>query len=373
MILCMNEEIGKIEDLGWDDFFESKRTELKLDDFSIARVVAEHKGGYKVKNANGEFLAKITGKQMFKAESREDYPAVGDWVALTELDNEQAVIKAVLPRKSITKRRFGDKNKIGEKSDVQIIATNIDVAFIVQSVSRDYNVNRFERYLAIAEDGGIKPVIIINKIDLISAEELDSRLSEIKNRLGDIDVIPTSVVSNVGLDKLEDYIKKGKTYCLLGSSGVGKSSLINRLLRKDAIKTKNISSYSDRGKHITTSRQMYFLESGGIVIDNPGIREVGMADVSAGVSSLFDEINLLAKKCKYADCTHTHEPGCEILSALRGGRLDENRYSNYISLKKEAEHFGRSGLEKREKKRSFGKFIKKAKKELKNSKHKDFG
>jgi len=372
MISKMDNKIIKIEDLGWDGFFEAKRTELGLDNFSVARVIAEYRGTYKVKNASGEFLAKITGKQMFKATSREDYPAIGDWVAITELGNDQAVVRAVLLRKSIIKRRFGDKNRIGEKSDVQIIATNIDAAFIVQSVGRDYSVNRFERYLAIAKEGGIKPLIIINKIDLISAEELDSRLSEIKSRLGDIDIIPTSAVSNVGLDRLEDYIKKGKTYCFLGSSGVGKSSLINRLLRKDAIKTENISSYSERGKHITTSRQMYFLESGGIVIDNPGIREVGMADVSAGVSSLFDEIAILARNCKYADCTHIHEPECGILSAVKEGILDEDRYANYINLKKEAEHFVRSGLEKREKNRSFGKFIKKAKKELKKSGHKYF-
>ncbi|OGI33496.1 MAG: ribosome small subunit-dependent GTPase A [Candidatus Moranbacteria bacterium RIFOXYC1_FULL_44_13] len=365
-------KIEKIEDLGWDNFFKSKRTELKLDNFSVARVIAEYKGAYKVKNENGEFLARITGKQMFKSESREDYPAVGDWVALTELDNEQAIIKAILPRKSIIKRKFGDKDKTGEKNDIQIIATNIDVTFIVQSVGRDYSINRFERYLAIIEDSAIKPAIIINKTDLISAEELNSKLLEINDRLGGIDVISTSTVDNNSLDKLRNYIEKGKTYCFLGSSGVGKSSLINKLLGESIIKTEDISSYSDRGKHITTGREMYFMESGGIVIDNPGIREVGMADVGAGVDSLFDEITMLAKKCKYADCTHLHEPGCGVLTALADGRLDKDRYSNYISLKKETEYFDMNQSEKREKDRSFGKFIKQAKKELKNSGHKNF-
>lgn len=362
----------KIEDLGWDDFFESKIAELGLGNFAVARVVAEHKGAYKVKNENGEFLAKITGRQIFQSKTREDYPAVGDWVALTELDNKQAVVQAVLPRKSIIKRRFGDKNKAGEKNDIQVIAANVDVAFIVQSVGRDYSVNRLERCLAILEDSGIRPVIIINKTDLISAEELSLKISEIKNRLGGIEVICTSTANGEGLEELDGFIEKGKTYCFLGSSGVGKSSLINKLLRRDDIKTGDVSSYSDRGKHVTTSRGMHFIQSGGIVIDNPGIREVGMADVGWGVDSLFDEVAKLAEKCKYADCTHIHEPGCEVLAALEDGRLDKDRYSNYVGFKKEIEHFEMSQSEKREKNRSFGKFIKKAKKELKKSGHKHF-
>jgi ribosome biogenesis GTPase len=353
----------KIEDLGYNAFFESNRSKLKLDGFSVARVIVEHRGSYKVRNANGEYLAKITGKQMFNALSRKDYPAVGDWVAITELDAERAVIRGVLPRRTMIKRKYSNKN------ETQIIATNIDVAFVVESIDRDYNLNRFERYFAIANAGDIKPVIILNKIDLISREELDSKLHQIKDRFSDFEFIFTSTITDEGLNKLKMYITKGKTYCFLGSSGVGKSSLINKLLGQNIIKTEDINIHTGRGKHVTTNREMYFLKNGGIVIDNPGMREVGMTDMGAGIDNLFDEITALAKRCKYAGCTHIHEPGCEVLSALKSGKLDKDKYSNYINLKKEAEYYEMTKLEKREKDRQFGKFIKNAKEELKKYGH----
>jgi ribosome biogenesis GTPase len=364
------EQEMKIEDLGWDKFFETNQTKLGLDDFSVARVIAEYKGAYKIKNASGEYLARITGKQMFDAKSREDFPAVGDWVAITEADKEQAVIHKVLPRKTIIKRKYGDKNRIGEKNETQVIAANIDVAFAIESVGRDYNLNRLERYSAIANDGGIKSAVILNKIDLISEEELNLKISEIKNRLKDVDVIAASTLTERGLDDLKKYIIKGQTYCFLGSSGVGKSSLINKLLGEDIIRTKDIGEYSGRGKHTTTGREMYFLKGGGIVIDNPGVREVGMTDASAGVDNIFDEITALAKNCKYADCTHMHEPDCAVLEAVNLGKLDKGRYANYVSLKKETEHYEMTKLEKKQKTRQFGKFLKNAKKGLKG--HKDY-
>jgi ribosome biogenesis GTPase len=332
--------ISSQEDLGYDIFFESNRNKLKLDKLSIARVTVEHRGAYKVKNLNGEFLAKITGKQMFDATSREDYPAVGDWVAITELNTEQAVIHKVLPRRTIIKRKSNNKN------EVQIIATNIDVAFVVQSVDRDYNLNRFERYFAIANDGGISPVIVLNK-----------------------DVILASTITDEGLNELKKYIIKRKTYCFLGSSGVGKSSLINKLLGKDITKTENISLSNNKGKHTTTNREMYFLESGSIVIDNPGMREVGMTDTNVGIDNLFDEITELATKCKFIDCSHISEPRCNVLLALESGELNAEKYSNYISLKKEAEFYKMTEVERNEKDYQFGKFIKTAKKQLKGRKY----
>lgn len=362
----MNKEVPTIitnEDLGYSDFFESNRLKLKLEEFSVARVTAEYRGAYKVKNKSGEYLARITGKQIFNALSREDYPAVGDWVAIHLADKESAVIHKVLPRRTMIRRKYIDK------SDAQIIATNIDTMFIVESTDRDFNLNRIERYFSMAKDGGIDPVIILNKIDLISKDELDLKLAQIKERFGQADLIFTSTMNDEGLDQLKNYIVKGKTYCFLGSSGVGKSSLINKLLGENIIKTENIGTHAGRGKHVTTTREMYILENGGIVIDNPGMREVGMTDLGAGIDDVFNEMASLASKCKYADCTHIHEPGCEVLAALKAGELNEEKYSNYVNLKKEAEHYQAAKTERREKERKFGKFLKTAKKDIKKYKN----
>ncbi len=380
-----------IEDLGYNEFFKSNRKKLGLENFLVARVIAEHKGIYKVKNTAGEYLAKITGKQMFNAQSREDFPAVGDWVAISMLDKERAVIEGILPRKTIIKRKSSGKNQ------AQIIGVNIDTAFVIESVDRDYNLNRIERYFAIANSEGITTAVVLNKTDLIPKADLEIKLAEIKNRLPGTEVIPTSTKTAEGLTELKKYIVKEKTYCFLGSSGVGKSSLINKLIGNDAIKTDRLSLSTGRGKHTTTAREMYFLPAfqsppqadgevendpssrtqgvhygaGGIVIDNPGMREVGLTDASEGINQVFDEIITLAKNCKYADCTHTHEPGCEVLLAVKSGALEKDKYTNYTNLKKEAEHYGMSGFEKRKKNRKFGKFIKKAKDGLKNYRHKN--
>ncbi len=350
----------KLIDLGYDDFFDTRRKEMRLTNYSIGRVIAEYKEAYRVKGEGNEYFAKITGKRMFSALTREDYPAVGDWVAFEALPEEKAIIRCILPRKTVVKKKYSDKQEI------QIIATNIDIAFITESTDRDYNLNRIERYIILANEGKIKPVIILNKIDLISHNALDLRIRQLKNRFKEVDIIVTSSISDQGLENLFGYIRKGKTYCFLGSSGVGKSTLINRLLGKDEIRTNEISASLGKGKHTTTIREMYFLKNGGIVIDNPGTREVGIADSNKGFKNIFDEISELSLSCKFSNCSHTCEPGCAVLQAVEKHILDEDKYANYIKLKKETNYYEMTVVEKREKDRKFGKFVKKALMELKH-------
>ena len=346
-----------IANLGFDEYFEMELKKTGFDK-SVARVIAEYREAYLVKNFNGEFLARVTGKQLFTSVIREDYPAVGDWVTITELPDTKAVILGILPRKSILRR------KASNKQDSQIIGTNIDTAFIVESMDRDYNLNRFERFLVLTEESNIHPTLILNKIDLISENELFIRINQIRKRFNTLDILSISNVTRQGLSDLKHYIISGKTYCFLGSSGVGKSSLINSLLEKVEIVTREISITLERGKHTTTTREMYFLENGGILIDNPGTREVGIVGSDFGIDAVFDEINHLSLQCKFKDCSHTNEPGCVVRKAINENILDEEKYNNFVKLRKESEFYKMTSLEKRQKDRKFGKYVKKVLKEL---------
>ncbi|MBL8029937.1 MAG: ribosome small subunit-dependent GTPase A [Candidatus Doudnabacteria bacterium] len=352
--------------MGYNEFFEEGRKAMGLERFLVARVISEYRGGYKVKTGDEEFLAKITGKQIYNASSREDYPAVGDWVVIEKLNQDQAVVRGILPRKTILKRKSAGKD------EVQVIASNIDIVFVVESVNSDYNINRLERYVALARDGQIEPAVVLNKADLVTPEELIVKVSEIQNRMPGVHVICTSILKESGLQELETYITPRKTYCFLGSSGVGKSSLVKKLVGDESIKTKSINENTDKGKHTTTSREMYVLENGGILIDNPGIREVGLVDSEQGVSGSFEDVVVLEKNCKYTDCSHVHEPDCAVRAAVASGELSKDKYNNYLNLKKEAGFYKMNTVQKRQKDKRFGKFFKKKMDELKEYGHKDY-
>lgn len=351
------------EDLGYDDFFEENKVKQGYGDFDVARVISEHKGLYIVKNISGEFQSRVRGKQMFNARSRYDYPVVGDWVVITQLNDNQAAIESILKRKTIISRIVEDRSKQDGSKNVQTISANIDAAFIVQSVDRDYNLNRFERYILISENGGVEPILVLNKIDLISESELDSIKSEIATRFGDVRTIFASTMNESSVKNLNGVLEKGKTYCFLGSSGVGKSSMINVLTKGESIKVAQIGEHSKRGRHTTTGRQMYFMDGGSILIDNPGIREVGVhGDIDN--TKCFSDLDPRTDMCKFSNCTHTHEPGCVIAKMIEDGDIDREKYSNYISLKKEAEYYELSDYEKRQKDKNFGRMIKRAMKNM---------
>jgi ribosome biogenesis GTPase len=346
-----------INDLGYNPDFEQFRIENGLSDFAVGRIVAEHKERYAIRTADTELEAEITGNLRFAATSREDFPAVGDWVALTVYEPDFGVIYKIYPRFSILSRQA-----VGHSGEVQIIATNVDYAFLVQAVDRDFNINRLERYLTICHSSGVKPIVVLTKTDLIDSAALSEIEKSINQRIASVPVITVSNVTQEGLNRIEQLMERGKTYCMLGSSGVGKSSLINNLRGEPLMQTDAISSSTGKGRHITTHRELVVLENGGILIDNPGMREVGVTDVSEGLSATFDSIFEYAKSCKYQDCTHTNEVGCAVIDAVQNGLIDSKSYDNYLKMTKEKDFFESSVAERRKRDRDFGKMLKNYKK-----------
>jgi ribosome biogenesis GTPase len=352
-----------LDDLGYSKDLENHRVAENLSSFSVARVITEHKERYIVKNDLKEYEAELIGNLRFTATERSDFPAVGDWVAISEYDTNKALIHHVFPRSSVLERQA-----VGKHGEKQIIATNIDVGFIVQAINRDLSINRLERYLTICHTSKVIPVIVLTKIDLISKTELENFIDTISARINNTTILPISNTTSEGIDILKSYIKQGQTYCLLGSSGVGKSSLLNAVSGKDLMKTGEISEQIDRGKHITTHRELIVLEDGGIIIDNPGMREVGITENSDGLEMTFEDILELSKECRFSDCTHVHEKGCAILAAIDNNELDIDAYENYQRMEREKQFFEASLQEKRSKDKAFGKMIRANKKIRKQNK-----
>ncbi len=340
-------------DFGYTDAVEKRRIESNLQGFEIGRIVSEHKERYVVRTEAGECEAEITGNLRYSAKTREDFPAVGDWVALTIYDADFSIIHNVVPRISMLSRQA-----VGQFGEIQIIAANIDYALIVQSVDRDFNINRLERYLTICFSSNVNPIIVLTKTDQISEIMKADIIARISKRVKNVPVIAISNETLEGYDMLKPRIEKGKTYCMLGSSGVGKSTLLNHLSGRQIMRTGSISESTNKGRHVTSHRELIVLEEGGIFIDNPGMREVGIVDLSDGLNRTFEEILSLSRNCKYKDCTHTNEAGCAIIEAVEKGELDRSILDNYYKMQKEKSHFETTIVEKRKKEKLFGKILK---------------
>ncbi|KGL58599.1 ribosome small subunit-dependent GTPase A [Polaribacter sp. Hel1_85] len=351
------------EDLGYNSSFEDFRIEQNLTSFDVARVISEHKDRYTVKNSANEFEAEIIGNLRFNSINRKDLPAVGDWVAISEYDKNKALIHAVFPRKAILERKA-----VGKLGQTQIIATNIDFGIIVQSVNRDFSINRLERYLTICNASKIEPIIVLSKIDLIDKDELNEVLKTIEKRIKNVPIFTISNQSLVGIEEIKASLIKGKTYCLLGSSGVGKSTLINILTGTNLMDTGAISESIDRGKHITSHRELIVFDN-GILIDNPGMREIGMTDISHGIEMTFEEILELAKDCKFSDCSHTSERGCAVLKALENKELDKDSFNNFQKMERERDYFESTVTEKKQQGKDLAKLIRQNKKRRDNNKY----
>lgn len=347
----------KLEDLGFIDWFQERLGESKPLEYCIARIIAVNKENYIIRNEKEEIPAEIAGKLMYGAESNLDLPAVGDWVYVQYFnENTFAIIDKIFPRKSLLKRKVA-----GKKIEYQPIAANIDMAFIVQSADLDFNLRRLERYLTMVHEGNIEPVILLSKSDLISNEKLEQEIFEIKRLNPSYEIVAFSNKTGEGLDKIRRILKSGKTYCLLGTSGVGKTTLINKLIGKDIFTTKAVREKDGKGRHVTARRQLIILEQGGMIIDTPGMRELGNIGVDAGLAETFNDIAGLAQNCRFKNCTHTDEPGCSVTEAVRNGVLSSKRYRNYLKIRNESEYYERSYLERRRKEKKFGKMCKEAK------------
>lgn len=352
-----------LKDLGYNKALGAYRTENNLGSFGIGRVISEHKDRYTVKTEDGEFDSELIGNLRFTATSRKELPAVGDWVSISEYDENKALIHAVFPRKSIIERKA-----VGKLGQTQIIAANIDFGLIVQSVNRDFSINRLERYLTICNASKIEPIIVLSKVDLIEEQKLEEIIAQVKGRIKNVTLFAISNQSQLGIDKLKSSFLKSHTYCLLGSSGVGKSTLINTLTGNSLMETGEISERIERGKHVTSNRELIVLDS-GMLIDNPGMREVGITNISDGLEMTFDEILNLAQDCKYNDCTHTNENGCAVLDAIENEELDADSYENFMKMEKEKMHFESDANQRKKKDKDLGKLIKRVQKQRRNNKY----
>jgi ribosome biogenesis GTPase / thiamine phosphate phosphatase len=336
-----------LQDLGWSDFFSSQLAELEVNsEIAAARVAEENREMFRLLSPQGEFMAEVSGKFRHEVTGRADFPAVGDWVlASTRKEESRATIHRVLNRKSKFSRKIA-----GKKTEEQIVAANVDVVFIVSSLNSEFNLRRLERYVALAWESGAQPVIVLNKSDL--AENPEELRREAEAAAIGVRVVLTSALRGDGIEEIREMMLSApeksssgeidsekmpaaKTAALLGSSGVGKSSLINAILGTELLDTGEIRESDDRGRHTTTTRQLIVAPNGGVLIDTPGMRELQLWDASEGIDQAFGEIAELAADCKFRDCKHVNEPGCAVRSAVESGSLAAERLESFHKLGRE--------------------------------------
>lgn len=353
--------IEEIRTLGWNDYISK---DLNIDSYNaLGRVITVDRELFTISTGKESFKAKISGKIIYKSTDSSDYPCVGDWVIYKkELEDDLGIIQSVIDRKSIIRRKIA-----GKTSDYQLIAANVDYAIIIQSCHYDFNINRLERYLVMVSDGGVTPIILLTKTDLVTPEELKQIKDQIQNAGINNAVMTISNVTGEGIASFKDSLIPMKTYCFIGSSGVGKSTLINNLTGKVSQITQSVSSTGE-GRHTTVRRELIKLSNGAILIDNPGMREFGILGAEDGLEESYSDIEEIAVHCKFNNCTHTREPGCAILNALQTGEIDKSHFSNYLKLRAESEFNNMSYFEKRQKDKSFGKYVKGIKKGIKRRK-----
>ena len=327
-----------LEKLGWSDFFSSQYEQIELD-VAPARVAEENREMYRLLSVDGEFMAEVSGKFRHEVSGRADFPAVGDWVLASTRKNEsRATIHQVLNRKSKFSRKIA-----GKKTEEQIVAANVDVVFLVSSLNSEFNLRRIERYVTLAWESGAQPVIVLNKCDL--CESAEQFRGEAESAASGVRVILASAFRGDGIAEIRELMQNSaeqngasKTAALLGSSGVGKSSLINAFLGTEQLDTGEVREGDDKGRHTTTTRQLIVVPGGGVLVDTPGMRELQLWDAAEGIAQAFGEIEELAAKCKFRDCKHEAEPGCAVRAAVEAGELDAERLESFHKLGREEKH-----------------------------------
>ena len=317
-----------------------------------ARIITTYRDRYEIVSDKGKGFARLK-KGSFYDNPNAIYPTIGDFVMIEWNSMGDSQIIETLKRDSSFSRASSsaDRNHEMHTQHEQLVAANFDYVFIMQSLNDNFNIRRIERYLTLAWESGAIPVIVLTKCDLV--DDVESYISEIESVAIGVDVYAISCKAKIGLEKLQKYFKKGNTLVFLGSSGVGKSTLVNTLIGKDVMKTSEIREDDSKGRHTTTNRQLLMLPTGAMVIDTPGMRELGMWNCDDGIDKTFQDVEKYFGTCKFSDCTHTSEPGCKVLEAIKNGELSEERYNAYMTLKNEARYNSDSESYLREKRNKF--------------------